>query len=102
MQQLVKGICGGALSWNKSPYFGNLLSKGLPFKSKQCFNLDRCFEVGYNSMLQATSTLVRAMDRERTKAGLPLSKRLDSIKCLSNQIEEQMVKDIRYKFPNHE
>lgn len=102
MQQLVKGICNGTFSWKNSPYFGNLLSKGLPLKSRQKLNLDRCFEVGYNTVLQATNTLMRAMNRESTLSKLPLPQRQDAIENLSNEIKDKIIENIRFKFPQHE
>lgn len=102
MQQLVKGICNGTFTWKNSPYFGNLLSKGLPLKSRQKLNIDNCFEVGYNTVLQATSILIRAMNRESTLSKLPLPERQDAIENLSNEIKNKIMDDIRFKFPYHE
>lgn len=97
MQNFFKGMWG-----RRTPFIENLLGRGLQGKLKNKIDLKKCFEVGYDTVSNATRTLITALNDERTLTGLPLEKRLDSLDQLNTEIENKMLRTIKHHFPEHE
>lgn len=97
MQNFFKGMWG-----RRTPFIENLLGRGLQGKLKNKIDLKKCFEVGYDTVSNATRTLITALNDERTLTGLPLEKRLDSLDQLNTEIENMMLRTIKHHFPEHE